>query len=64
MERQPLYVSRGSDGMVAYVWASANGGYNVTLKDTDADEFLPTALHVDDYECAVNAADKWAPKEA
>ena len=62
MTKMPLHVVYGDDGMEAYVWDAPNGGYNVTLRDADADEFLPMAAHVEDIDRAVDIAKAWAPK--
>jgi len=48
------------DGLESYVWASEMGGYNVTMKDTDADEFIPEAVKTHDLQVAVRTAKKWA----
>jgi hypothetical protein len=39
----PLHSFRNDDNMESYVHPSTQGGYNVTIRDVDSGEYLPTA---------------------
>lgn len=57
---KPLHTFKSKDGdLESYVWEATKGGFNVTLKDLDSDNFLPTAVHTNDLTKAVETAKKW-----
>lgn len=57
---KPLHTfTNHEDGMESYVWPASRGGYNVTIRDMGADEFVPGALWTADETKAVETAKKW-----
>lgn len=49
--------ANAADGITAYVWPCDKGGYNVTLRDDDAGEFVPVSLRgVADLDAAKSHA--------
>jgi hypothetical protein len=48
------------DGVKATIAPYYKGGFSVVLWDTDANEALPYALVVNDFESAILKAKKWA----
>lgn len=59
-KEKPLHTFKSRDGdLESYVWEATKGGFNVTMKDLDAGEFLPTAVHTEDLAKAIATAKKW-----
>jgi len=59
-KEKPLHTFTSKDGdMESYVWEASRGGFNVTLKDVDSGNFLPTSVHTHDLAKAIATAKKW-----
>lgn len=58
----PLIFSNAEDGVSGYVSEATNGkGYNVTLRDDDSGEFVPSAIcHIASLDVAIETARKAA----
>jgi hypothetical protein len=52
---------KNDDGMAAFVYAATRGGFNVALRDMDADETVPYFYHYECFNCAVARANELAP---
>jgi hypothetical protein len=59
-KKKPLKTFTNKDeGMESYVFESDRGGYNVTMKDLDADEMVPTGfVGIKDLDAAIAKAKK------
>jgi len=54
-KNSPAYLAayhNEDDGIEAQVHAADRGGFNITVRDTDADEFFPCVFHRETFEDA------------